>query len=123
MGLSWRDAVSTLGIVLIMITYTAYLGGVSLLLVSTTWATTAIVLLLGISCAVSATGNLYTRPQPRSGEVIRKITAGIGIFAIITGLIGLISDSAYALKILIMATIVFWGTVTSWHAFTIGSDE
>jgi len=123
MGLTWRDAVSTLILVVIMMTYTAYLGGVTLLLISTTWATTAVVLVLGITCAVSATGNLYTQSQRRSGEVIRKITAGIGMFGLLTGLVGLVTASAYALKLLVMATILFWGTATGWHAFTIGSDE
>ncbi len=123
LGLTWRDAVSTLAIVVIMIVYSAYLEGSNMLLISSAWATSAVVLVLGAGCAVSATGDLYTRPQPRSGEILRRVTAGIGMFGVISGLAGLITGSAYALKILVMAAMVFWGTATAWHAFTIGSDQ
>jgi hypothetical protein len=120
MALTWRDAVSTLVIAMIMVAYAAYLQGTGLALVSTAWATSAVVMVLGIGCAVSATGDLYTRPQPRSGEILRRITAGIGMFALITGLTGLITGSAYALKILVMTTLALWGTATVWHTFSIG---
>jgi hypothetical protein len=120
MALTWRDAVSTLAIAMIMVAYAAYLQGMGLPLVSTAWATSAVVMVLGIGCAVSATGDLYTRPQPRSGEILRRITAGIGMFALITGLTALITGSAYALKILVMTTLALWGTATVWHTFSIG---
>jgi hypothetical protein len=120
MALTWRDAVSTLAIATIMVAYAAYLQGMGLPLVSTAWATSAVVMVLGIGCAVSATGDLYTRPQPRSGEILRRITAGIGMFALITGLTALITGSAYALKILVMTTLALWGTATVWHTFSIG---
>jgi hypothetical protein len=120
MALTWRDAVSTLTIAMIMVAYAAYLQGMGLPLVSTAWATSAVVMVLGIGCAVSATGDLYTRPQPRSGEILRRITAGIGMFALITGLTALITGSAYALKILVMTTLALWGTATVWHTFSIG---
>jgi hypothetical protein len=123
MALTWRDAVSTLAIAMIMVAYAAFLQGMSLPLISTAWATSAVVMVLGIGCAVSATGDLYTRPQPRSGEVLRRITAGIGVFALIAGLAGLITGSAYALKILVMAMMVLWGTATVWHTFSIGSGR
>jgi hypothetical protein len=123
MALTWRDAVSTLAIATIMVAYAAYLQGMGLPLVSTAWATSAVVMVLGIGCAVSATGDLYTRPQPRSGEILRRITAGIGMFALITGLTALITGSAYALKILVMATLALWGTATVWHTFSIGPGQ
>jgi hypothetical protein len=123
MGLTWRDAVSTLALVAIMIVYSSFLQGTSLWLVSSAWATSTVVLVLGLGCAVSATGNLYTTPQPNSGEIVRRITAGIGIFGAIAGLAGLVSGSAYALKLLVMAMIALWGTATAWHAFTIGADK
>jgi hypothetical protein len=123
MALTWRDAVSTLAIATIMVAYAAYLQGMGLPLVSTAWATSAVVMVLGIGCAVSATGDLYTRPQPRSGEILRRITAGIGMFALITGLTALITGSAYALKILVMTTLALWGTATVWHTFSIGPGQ
>src|ERR1019366_5891250 len=122
-GLTWRDAVSTLVLIVILIAYAAYLQGTSLLLISSAWATTAVVGVLGIGRAVTAAGDLYTRPQPRPAAVFRRITTVIGMIAITAGMIGLITDSAFALKILVMATIVFWGTATIMHVFTIRPDQ
>jgi hypothetical protein len=123
MGLTWRDAVSSFAILVIVIAYAAYLGGTTLLLISSTWATSAVVLVLGIGCAVVAASDLYTRPQPRLGEVFRRITTVLGTIAVIAGLIGLITASAHALEILVVVTITLLGTATFWHVLTIGSER
>jgi hypothetical protein len=123
MGLTWRDAVSSLAILVIVIAYAAYLGGTTLLLISSAWATSAVVLVLGIGCAVVAASDLYTRPQPRLGEVFRRITTVLGTIAVIAGLIGLITSSAHALEILVVVTITLLGTATFWHVLTIGSEQ
>ena len=123
MGLTWRDAVSFCAIVVIVIAYAAYLGGTSLLLISSTWATSAVVLVLGLGCAALSGGDLYTRPQPRLGEVFRRIATGFGTIAVIAGLIGMITGSAHALEILIVVTIAWLATATFWHVLTIGSEH
>ncbi len=123
MGLTWRDAVSSLAILVIIFAYVAYLQGASLSLISSTWATTAVALVLGIGCAVSAAGDLYTRPQPRWGEALRRVVTVIGTIALSAGVIGLITGSAHALEILVVATMAFWGTATFWHVLTIGSEQ
>lgn len=123
MGLTWRDTVSGAAIVMIVLAYAAYLAGTRLLLVSSAWATSAVVLVLGFGCAASATGDLYTRPQPRSGVVVRRVTAGIGIVALTFGLTGIVADSQYALRNLVAVMIMFWATATLWHVFTMGSDQ
>jgi hypothetical protein len=123
MGLTWRDAVSSCVIVVIVFTYAVYLGGTSLLLISSAWATSAVVLVLGIGCAVVASGDLYMRPQPRMGQVFRGIATGLGAVAVIAGLIGLITGSAYALEILVVVTIAWLATGIFWHVLTIGSDR
>jgi hypothetical protein len=123
MGLTWRDAVSSFAILVIIVAYAAYLGGTTLLLISSTWATSAVVLVLGIGCAVVAASDLYTRPQPRSGEVFRRITTVLGTIAVIAGLIGLVTGSAHALEILVVVTITLLGTATFWHVLTIGSER
>jgi hypothetical protein len=123
MGLTWRDAVSSFAILVIVIAYAAYLGGTTLLLISSTWAMSAVVLVLGIGCAVVAASDLYTRPQPRLGEVFRRITTVLGTIAVIAGLIGLITASAHALEILVVVTITLLGTATFWHVLTIGSER
>ena len=123
MGLTWRDAVSSCVMVVILVAYTAYLGGTSLVLISSTWATSAVVLVLGIGCAVIGGGDLYTRPQPRLGEVFRRIATGFGTIAVIAGLTGLVTGSAHALEILIVVTLAWFGTAIFWHVLTIGSER
>lgn len=123
MGLTWRDTVSSVVVVVIIFAYAAYMQGTSLLLISSAWATTAVVMVLGIGCAVIVAGDLYTRPQPRSGEVFRRIATVLGTIALIAGVIGLITSSAHALEILVVATAAFYGTATCWHVLTIGSEQ
>ena len=123
MGLTWRDAVSSCVMVVILIAYTAYLQGTSLPLISSTWAISAVILVLGIGCAVIGGGDLYTTPQPRLGAVFRRIATGLGTIAVIAGLIGLVTGSAHALEILIVVTIAWLGTAIFWHVLTIGSDR
>ena len=123
MGLTWRDAVSACVIVVMLVAYTAYLGGTSLVLISSTWAISAVVLVLAIGSAVIGSGDLYTRPQPRLGAVFRRIATGLGTIAVIAGLTGLITGSAHALEILIVVTIAWLGTAIFWHVLTIGSDR
>jgi hypothetical protein len=100
-----------------------YRGGTSLLLISSARATSAVVLVLGIGCAVVASGDLYTRPQPRTGQVFRWIATGFGTIAVIAGLIGLITGSARALEILVVVTIPWLATGIFWHVLTIGSER
>ncbi len=124
MGLTWRDAVSSVVIMVIVVAYAAFVaGGTGLLLISSTWATTAVELVLGTGCAVLAAGDLYTSPQPRSGEVFRRVVTVLGTIALIAGLTGLITGSAHALEILVVVMIALWGTATCWHVLTIGSEQ
>lgn len=123
MGLTWRDAVSSLALGVIFTAYGAYLSGSSLLLISSAWATTSVVLVLGIGCAVIAAGDLYTRPQPHPAQIVRRVETGICIVALGAGATGLIDDSGYALRILVAAMIALWGTATFWHVLTIGSEQ
>jgi hypothetical protein len=123
MGLTWRDMVSSGAITVIVIAYVAYLEGTSLVLISSTWAISAVVLLLGIGCAVLAGGDLYTRPQPGLGAVFRRIATGLGTIAVVAGLAGLATGSAHALEILVVVTIAWLATATFWHVLTIGSER
>jgi hypothetical protein len=123
MGLTWRDAVSGAAIMLIIFTYVAYLAGGHLLLVSSVWSTSAAIMVIGLGCAVTATGDLYTRVQPRAGVVIRRVTAGIGLVGLGYGLAAVLMDSAFALRNLVAMIIILWGTATVWHAFTMGSGQ
>jgi hypothetical protein len=123
MGLTWRDMVSSGAITVILIAYVAYLEGTSLVLISSTWAMSAVVLLLGIGCAVLAGGDLYTRPQPGLGAVFRRVATGLGTIAVVAGLAGLVTGSAHALEILVVVTISWLATASFWHVLTIGSER
>ena len=123
MGLTWRDGLSSVLMLVIILAYAAYLQGVGLLLISTTWAATAVELVLGIGCTVIAAGDLYTRPQPRPAEIFRRVATVIGAIALSAGVIGLITASAHALEVLVVTTIAVWATATCWHVLTIGSEQ
>jgi hypothetical protein len=121
-GLTWRDLVSSAAIVVMILAYTAFMSGTDLLLLSSAWTASAVALVLGAICAVSAAGDLHTRPQPLQGVIFRKVTTVLGAIALLAGLTGLIADSGKALEILVVATGFLWLTATIWHVLTIGSE-
>jgi len=121
-GLTWRDLVSSAAIVVMIMAYMAFKMGTGLLLLSSAWTASAVALVLGAICAVSAAGDLHTRPQPLQGVIFRKITTVLGAIALLAGLTGLIADSGQALEILVVVTGFLWLTATIWHVLTIGSE-
>jgi hypothetical protein len=123
MGLTWRDAVSGCLTVIIILAYTAHLFGTPVLLVSSTWAAGATIMVLGMASAIIVTGDLYTRPQPPWGVAVRRITAGIGMAGLALGVTCLLTDSAFALRDLVMLAVALWGIAALWHAVTIGSEQ
>ena len=122
MGLTWRDLVSSATVVTMMVAFMAFKLGTGLPLLSSAWAAAAVELALGGICAVSAAGDLHTRPQPREGVIFRKVTTVLGTIALLAGLIALIADSGRALEILVVVTGFLWLTATIWHVLTIGSE-
>lgn len=123
LGLTWRDAVSTGALCLVIIAYVNSWQGAGPALISSVWATSAVVLILGCGCAVSATGDLYTRPQSGLVRLFRSVITVFAGIALLAGLGGLLFGSGFALRILVMATIIMWLMGTSWHAYTIGSNR
>ena len=121
-GLTWRDLVSSAAIVAMILAYTAFKTGTDLVLLSSAWIASAVDLVLGGICAVSAAGDLHTRPQPLQGVIFRKVTTVLGAVALLAGLAGLIADSGKALEILVVVTGFLWLTGTIWHVLTIGSE-
>ena len=122
-GLTWRDLVSSAVVVAMLLAYTAFKTGTDLLLLSSAWMASAVELVLGAICAVSAAGDLHTRPQPLQGVIFRKVTTVLGAIALLAGLAGLIADSGRALGILVVATGFLWLTATIWHVQSIGSQS
>jgi hypothetical protein len=123
MGLTWRDLVSSAAVVAMMLAFMAFKFGTDLPLLSSAWAASAVALVLGGICAVSAAGDLHTRPQPREGVIFRKVTTVLGAIALLAGLIALIVNSERALETLVVMTTFLWLTGTIWHVLTIGSES
>jgi len=121
-GLTWRDLVSSAAVVAMVAAYMAFKAGTGLVLLSSAWMASAVGLVLGAICAVSAAGDLHTRPQPLQGVIFRKVTTVLGAVALLAGLAGLIADSGKALQILVVTTGFLWLTGTIWHVVTIGSE-
>jgi hypothetical protein len=122
-GLTWRDLVSSATIAVMILAYTAFIYGTRLLLLSSAWAASAVELVLGALCAVTAAADLHTRPQPWHGVIFRKITTVLGVIALLAGLTGLIVNSGQAVEILVVATGFLWLTATIWHVLSIGSQS
>ena len=122
MGLTWRDLVLSAAVVTMILAYTAFKVGTDLPLLSSAWTASVGELVLGCICAVSAAGDLHTRPQPRQGVIFRRVTTVLGTIALLAGLIALIGNSAHALEILVVITAFLWLTATIWHVLTIGSQ-
>ena len=123
MGLTWRDLVSSATVVTMILAYMAFMAGTDLPLLSSAWTASVVELVLGCICAVSAAGDLHTRPQPRQGVIFRRVTTVLGTIALLAGLIALIANSAHALEILVVITASLWLAGTMWHALTIGSQS
>ena len=123
MGTTWRDGVSGGAILVVIVAYVAYLSGTSLVLLSSAWATSAVVLVCGIGSTVLAAGDLYTTAQPRAGVVFRRIVTALGPLAVLAGLAGMVTGSQHALEILVVLSIAMLATPSFWHVFTIGSDR
>ncbi len=123
MGLTWRDLVSSVAVVTMVLAYWSFQFRVSLLLLTSAWATSAVELVLGSVCAVTAAGDLHTRPQPRAGRIVRRITTVLGAIALVAGLAGLAANSGHAVEIMVVITVFLWLTATLWHVFTIGAEQ
>jgi hypothetical protein len=110
-------------LVVVVIAYVAYLGGTSLVLLSSASATSAVVLVCGIGCTVLAARDLYQTTQPRTGVVFRRIVTVLGTLAVLAGLAGMVTSSQHALEVLVVLTIALLATPPFWHVLTIGSDR
>jgi len=123
MGLTWKDLVSSVAVMLMILAYASFVYGSSLLLLSSAWAASAVELVLGSICAVCAAGDLHTRPQTLQGVIFRRITTVLGVIALLAGLAGLIANSAHAVEVVVVATTFLWLTGTIWHVLSIGSQS
>ena len=122
MGLTWRDLVSSAALVAMMLAYGMLETGPRLMLFTSAWTTSAVELVLGAVCAVTAAADLHTRPQPRAGRIVRRITTALGSIALLAGLTGLAGNNAKAVEILVVDMTFLWLAATLWHVQGIGSQ-
>jgi hypothetical protein len=121
MGLTWRDLVSSLAVLAMILAYVAFEFRSRVPLLSSAWGASAVELALGCICAVAAAYDLHTRPQPRNGQIFRRITTVLGVIALLAGLAGLITNSGKAVEVIVVATTFLWLTGTIWHVLAIGA--
>jgi hypothetical protein len=113
MDLTWRDAVSTLALVIMLLIYASYLAG-GFWLISSTWAAGAVLLIVGIGGRVISAGGKASESGELFHRLLRIAAAVFGLIALLAGLTAVMLSSAYALKIFIMSSIIVWaGTVLS----------
>ena len=122
MGLTWRDLVSSAALVAMILAYGSLETGPGLVLFTRAWTTSAVELVLGAVCAVTAAADLHTRPQPRAGRIVRRITTALGSIALLAGLAGLAGNNAKAVEILVVDMTFLWLAATLWHVQSIGSQ-
>jgi len=115
MDLTWRDAVATAALVAMLLIYSAYLTAGSKWLLASPWSTAAALLLVGLGgLVVSVRGHVHGRSKELFAVAMRITASVFGIIALLAGVAALLVDSAYALKILVMSSIVTWlGTTVS----------
>jgi hypothetical protein len=122
MGLTWRDLVSSVALIAIVLIFTVYKVVPRAPLVSSAASASAVALVLGVCCAVASAIDLHTTRQPRLGVIYRRITTVTGAIALGAGLAGVLISSGQALEILVVSTAVLWLTGTIWHVLSIGSE-
>lgn len=116
MDLTWRDALSTAFLVAIIVVYAGYLAAADMILIGSTWATSAVILLLGLAGRVLGARGEINVSSPGLFRVALRLTMGVfGTIALLAGLIAVIAGSAFALKILVMTSIVTWAAMVLSH--------
>jgi len=122
MGLSWKDLVSSVALVAIVLTFTVYKLVPGVPLVSSAATASMVALVLAICCALAAAIDLHTRQQSKLGVIYRRITTVTSAIALCAGLAGILVSSGQALEILVVSTAALWLTGTIWHVLSIGSE-
>jgi hypothetical protein len=122
MGLTWRDLVSSVVALAMVMAYASFaLKATAFPLLSTAWGTSIVELVLGSVCATVAAADLHLRPQERQGVIFRRITTVLGSIALVAALTGFIANNKQAVEIVVVATVFLWLTTFIWHVLSIGS--
>jgi hypothetical protein len=123
MGLTWRDLVSSVTALAMVLAYASFAYGTHIPLLSSAWSASAVELVLGGLCAVTAAADLHMRPQERLGVIFRRITTVLGTIALLTGLAGMVTSNRQLVEIVVVATCFLCLTAFIWHVLSIGSEQ
>ena len=122
MGLTWRDLVSAVTALVMILAYVSFALGTRFALLSTAWAASAVELVLATICAVIAAADLHIRQQEWPGVIFRRITTVLGAIVLLAGLGGLIASNRHLVEIVVVSTTFLWLTACIWHVLSIGSE-
>jgi len=122
MGLTWRDLVSAVTALVMILACVSFALGTRFALLSTAWAASAVELVLATICAVIAAADLHIRQQEWPGVIFRRITTVLGAIALLAGLGGLIASNRHLVEIVVVSTTFLWLTAFIWHVLSIGSE-
>lgn len=114
MDLTWRDAVSSAAMAIMLIIYGAYISD-GFWLISSTWAAAAVLLIVGLGGRVIGAGGKAVPSTELFQRALRVAAAAFGVIALLAGLSALILSSAYSLQIFIMSSIVVWAATVLSH--------
>lgn len=121
MGLTWRDLVSSVTCLVMILAYGCFVLRAGVPLLSGPRSTSIVELALACVCGVSAAADLHARSLPWPGAIFREVTTVLGVTALAAGLVGLAGDSGRAVEILVVSTAAVCLTSVIWHTLTIGS--
>ncbi|QYC41834.1 hypothetical protein Nocox_21140 [Nonomuraea coxensis DSM 45129] len=115
MRLTWKDALATVAAGVNVAVYVAFTQGADLPIVDSVRGTTGTILLLGVvgGCMLGAAPETFQR-----GGLYRGVAGTLGVVALLSGVIALITAGEFALAVLFYTTIALWLMATVRHAFT-----
>jgi hypothetical protein len=119
MRLTWKDAVSTTVMALIVAIYVAFLADAGWPLVAGARGTATAILVLGIvgGCALSSAAELYGKAVRPATRVLAVVANLIGVLALVAAVYALVTANVVAVGVLFAATAALWLLATLRHAF------
>lgn len=114
MDLTWRDAVSSLVMAIMLVIYGTYVAG-GFWLISSTWAAAAVLLIVGLGGRVISVGGKAVPSGELFHRLLRVAGALFGVIALLAGLSAVILSSAYTLRIFILSSIIVWAATVLSH--------
>ena len=113
MRLTWRDGLATVFVGTGVVLYALWLAGVE---VAGPRVLTGVVLGLGLAASVTAVVYGVGAGLLQASKVYLVIASAIGLTALVSGVIGLVSVNETMLAMLVASTVALWAMSTVRHA-------